>query len=217
MSHPIHHLPDPQRFAVNQERQRHDQALYRYGEYAMFVLMWTIHDHHAGLVDRCPTCYQSYGKIAKAYGQPSVNKCADCFGTTFEGGFKARVVRPSLWDYNEPDYREHNRGEVIIATASIQSTSDFKMGTGDHIFRADGTRWQMRSVGTNHLRTGFEMPTSARSALGFNYGQVSREDETSVSYTIPPTPAEVIAALDLSDVRYPQDFSALEVVRGPLT
>ena len=57
----LHHLPDPQAYAIDQERARHDSALYSFGEYAMFVLMWNIIDHEAGLVDRCPTCYEAYG------------------------------------------------------------------------------------------------------------------------------------------------------------
>lgn len=216
MSHPVHHLPDPQRYAVAQERQRHDGALWSFGEYAMFVLLWNITDHDAGLVERCGACFTAYGKIAEAYGQPAVNSCDACYGTTFEGGFKARIVRPSLWDFNEADYKDHARGEVTISTASIQSTGDFRMRTGDIIIRANGTRWKMRSLGTNHLRTGFETPAGPRTAIGYNYGQATLEDTSSVSHLIPPTDAVVTAALDVSMERYPRDFSALEVVRGAL-
>jgi hypothetical protein len=75
----------------------------------------------------------------------------------------------------------------------------------------------MRSVGTNHLRTGFQMPTGERTALGYNYGQVGLEDESSVAYTIPPLPSPLLnATLDVVGVRYPKDFSALEQIRGPL-
>lgn len=216
MTHPVHHLPDPQGFAVDQERQRHEQALYRFGEYAMFVLMWNLLDHERGLVARCPTCYESYGKTAEAYGQSAVQDCPDCFGTTFEGGYKARIVRPALWDFNEEDYREAVRGLTVVATATIQSTSDFRLRTGDHVFRADGTRWLMRTVSTNHLRTGFEMPNRDRTALGYNYGQVNRQDETSVAFLIPPDAATLTSALDIPGTRYPADFSAIEDVRGPL-
>jgi hypothetical protein len=208
--------PDPQEHAVAQERSRHDQALASFGEYVMFVLMWRIDDHEAGLVDRCPRCYEAYGKTAEAYGQPAQERCPECFGTTFEGGWKARIVRPSLWDYNEEEDRQHARGEVEVATATVQSTSDFRLRTGDHLFRGDGTRWMMRTVSTNNLRTGFQIPSRQRSALGFNYGQVSLEDESSTPYLIPPSPAEVKEMLDLSHLRHPTDFSAVEEIRGPL-
>lgn len=212
-----YHLPDPQRYAANQESQRHDQALYSFGEYSMFILFWNIDDFNEGTVARCPECYVAYGKIAQAYGQPANSRCGTCYGTTFDGGFKAKIVRPSLWDFNLDDYRDGARGQVTVATSSVQSTSDFRMSSGDIIIRADGVRWMVRSVGTNHLRTGFEMPTSDRSAIGYNYGQVSREDEDSVLYEIPPLTPDAQRLLDISGSRYPQDFSALEIVRAPLT
>lgn len=214
--HEVHHLPDPQTYAVDQERMRHDGALWAFGEYAMFILFWNITDHERGLVARCSKCYAAYGKIAEAYGQPAVNECSRCFGTSFEGGYKAKIVRPSLWDFNLEDYKDSPRGEVLVASASVQTTADFRMRTGDVIVRADNVRWRMRSTGTNHLRTGFELPTGDRSALGYNYGQVIREDEDSVVYTIPPGPAEIRSSLDVVGTRYPKDFATLEVVRGPL-
>lgn len=183
-------LPDDQDYAVEQERYRHDQALAFYGENALFVLMWRLEDHEKGLVDRCPTCYVALGKIAEVYGQAAREKCSDCFGTTFEGGWKAKIVRLSLWDANEKDYREKARGETEVSTASIQAPSDFRLRTGDYIFRGDGTRWRMQTVSTNHLRTGFEMPSAARTAAGWNYGQCILEDESSVAYMIEPTPSE---------------------------
>lgn len=211
-----HHLPDPQGYAVAQEQARHDGALFAYGEYSMFVLMWRSEDHEAGLVDRCLTCFEAYGKIAKAYGQSPIKDCPECFGTTFEGGFKARLVRESLWDFNEPANRVHVRGEVEVATASIQSTSDFRMRTGDHIFRGDGTRWTMRTIGTNHLRTGFGMPGPDRTPLGYNFGQVDLQDRDHVVYSIPPEGTTLAARLDVTGTRLPVDYTDLEIIRGPI-
>lgn len=219
MGYPIHeiHVPDPQRFAVDQERFRHDGALYQYGEYATFVLMWSLPDFEAGLVDRCPKCYVAVDRAAEAYGQPARRKCDSCFGTTFEGGYRAKIVRPSLWDHNERDRREHVKGEIEVSTASVQSTADFQMRTGDYIIRADNGRWQVRSKGTNHLRTGFETPTGIRTALGYNFGQVTLEDQAAVVYTIPPVSADEVALLlDQSGRRAPVDFTTFDEVRGPL-
>lgn len=190
---PIWH-PDPQMYAIEQERYRHDQAMASYGEYALFVLMWKLEDHQIGLVARCPTCYGIEGakarKTAEAYNQPTQRKCPDCFGTTFEGGWKAKVVRLSLWDVNEVDHAYRQRGEIERATASIQAPSDFRLRTGDYIFRGDETRWRMQTISTNHLRTGFLMPTAVRTPVGYNFGQVMLEDESSVAYMIEPTPEE---------------------------
>src|SRR6478609_414109 len=52
-----YYLRDRQNWAVEQERMRHDEALYSIGEYAIFVLMWHIQDLTAGLVQRCSRCY----------------------------------------------------------------------------------------------------------------------------------------------------------------
>lgn len=209
-------LPDPQEYAIEQQRASHDQALAHFGEYAVFVLMWKLADHEKGLVGRCPTCYLNRGDIAETYGQAAQEKCPDCFGTTFEGGYKARIVRLSLWDANEEDIRENKRGQIEISTASIQSTSDFRLRTGDFIFRGDGTRWRMQNVSTNHLRTGFMMPTKDRTPVGYNFGQVMREDPSSVAYEIAPSPQD-LRDIDLINQRYPADFSDIEDIRGSLT
>ena len=217
--YPVHdiHVPNPQPYAVTQERFRHDGALYQWGEYAIFVLLWNVADHEAGLVARCQDCYVAYGRIAEAYGQPARRKCPTCFGTTFQGGYRATIVRPTIWDYNEKDHREHSRGEVIVSTASVQTTSDFQLRTGDYIIRADNGRWQVRSKSTNNLRTGFETPSAASAPLGYNFGQVSLEDKDSVAHTIPPVDAaEVRTLLSVVDQRRPSDFSEFDDLRGPL-
>jgi len=210
-----HWQPDPQAYAIDQERYRHDGALDRYGEYSLFVLLWRVADFKAGLVVRCPTCYTAYGKAAEVYQQAPKRECADCFGTTFQGGVKAKVVRTSIWDVNEEEDREAARGEVTVQTATVQSTSDFRLRKGDYVLRADGTRWQARSLGGNALRTGFWHP-ERRTEVGFNYASVTREDASSVAYTIAPTDPVTIATLDVSGARYPVDFTSLEVINGPL-
>jgi hypothetical protein len=82
-----YYLREPQRWAVDQERQRHLQALYTVGEWTMFCLMWNLEDFQNGLVTRCSVCYN---RSSQAYKQGERNKCPDCFGTTFEGGFRAQ-------------------------------------------------------------------------------------------------------------------------------
>lgn len=208
-------LPDPQGYEVEQERYRHDQAMNLYGEYAIFVLLWRIWDHEAGLVDRCPECFTAYGKIAEVYKQPAKRECVSCFGTTFEGGIKAKIVRTSLWDVTEEDEHTGQRGEEKAQSAAVQSTSDFRLRHGDYVFRADGTRWKMRTVSTNRVRSGFQMP-EGRAEIGFNYGQVQREDESSVAFLIPPSTDELIDIADRFGVRYPPDFTAYEEINGPL-
>lgn len=205
-------MPDAQDFAISQVALRHENALTLFGEYAMFVLLWRIADHNKGLVERCSVCWDD---IAEAYGQSPREKCEGCFGTTFEGGFKARIIRPSLWDANEAANVSHRRGETETANTSIQTTEDFRARSGDFVFRADGTRWRIQSLSTNHLRTGFMMPSVPRTSVGFNFGQVMLEDRSSVAYTIPPGD-DAFEAMDLMHTHHPRDFSDYEIIRGSL-
>lgn len=206
--------PDPQHYAIYQEQWRHDQALYAYGEYAFFCLLWRIRDHQNGLVGRCPTCYLSRGKIAETYGQAAQERCPDCFGTSFEGGYKALVVRPMIFSTDEESEDVSARGIVIRQTATLQTTSDIDL-VEDFMFRADGSRWQVEGASSTKLTTGFEYRNTGEHGLGAVVRAV-REDESSVAYMIPPDTATVIALLDRTHFRTPLDFSAVEDVRGPL-
>jgi hypothetical protein len=212
-----YHLPDRQQYAVAQERQRHTQALYGYGEYAMFCLLWNREDYDNGLVGSCLRCVIPRGVVADVYQQASDSKCLECFGTGYEGGYKAKIVRPSLWDYTEESYDNAARGNVKTHSASVQTTADFKMRSGDYIFRGDLSRWQMRTQATNHLRTGFDpVDPHGGDALGYNFGTVVREDPDSIIYSVPPTPAALAALLDVEHAHYPLNFTAVEEIRAPL-
>ncbi len=211
-----HWVRDPQLYAVEQERSRHNQALFSYGEYAIFVLMWRVQDHNAGLVQRCHRCYLAQGKVAEAYGQGKQNKCPDCFGTTFEGGYKAILVRQSIWSFTEETDTTHRRGKMRMASATVQSTNDFLIRSGDYAFKGDGSRYQTKTPGTVYLSTGFQVGSLERQVVGANIANIVKEDPDSVAHLIPPTREDVVAALDVSGFRYPLDFSAIEDIRGPL-
>jgi hypothetical protein len=228
---PRHWIRTPQRWAIDQERDRHLDALYQWGEYAIFVLLWNIVDFEAGLVDRCPTCYIPYGKITDAYGQAAQERCPDCYGTTFEGGYRAVIVRPSLWrgigaDESNP---EAPRGTTFISTHTIQSTYDFLMRSRDYVFRGDGSRWIISGPADTNLATGFEVKTYPADTIdGWNIATARQEDKSSVAYDIRPPEADLIGILNLPvEVRLPIDFLHgyddgyeqqwdVEEIRGPL-
>lgn len=210
-----YYVRETQPWAVQQENQRHDQALYTVGEYAMFVLMWHNFDFEAGLVQRCTRCYVSVGKIAEVYKQPSKNRCLDCFGTTYEGGYKARIIRPAIFSDTNEEEQTDRRGKIHPQVASIESTSDFRIRRGDFAFRADGTRWWLRGAEVVRLRSGFGYPSQANSGLNINISQANLEDDDTVAYEIPPTAAELLVILSLP-VRQPADFAAFEDIRAPL-
>lgn len=216
-----HHLPDPQNWAIDQERMRHDQALYEFGEYVFFILMWNEIDLKAGRVARCTRCFGGTivdERVAAVYKQPVESSCPECWGTTFEGGYKARIVRPSLWDFSEDRDSNGRRGFTVNATGAIQSTSDFQMRSGDHVVRGDGTRWMVQSLSAPHLRTGFQTPTNIGNTVAFNYGNAVKEDPSATVFLMPPalTPSQLFAILNPAHPHYPVDFSDQEDIRGPL-
>jgi len=217
VDHKVYQLPDPQRYALDQERQRHIEALYRLGEYAMFVLMWNLRDFDKGLVTRCSTCWGADASMkrrtAEVYKQAEKNDCPDCFGTTFEGGWKAKIIRPSLWDFGEDLDADGRRGQTITSAAAVQSTHDFQMHTGDYILRGDGNRWRVSSMSSIHLRVGFEVPLAERNIIAFNFGQAMREDESSPSYSLTPDTTGLREILDVTRPRFPLDLTDFEDFR----
>lgn len=225
MAHPVlkYHLPNRQPWAVEQMQGRHNDALYRFGEYSMFVLLWKLRDFSAGYVARCTNCQVAAEAginqdILDVYKQSPEHNCPVCLNTTFEGGYKAKIIRPSLWDFSEDVEQDNRRGVINTAQAAVQSTPDFRMDVGDYIIRADGTRWNVQSLATNHLRTGFEYPMKSETILGFNYGRCVKEDPSSVAFEVAPKdPSIVRSILDLGpNTRFPVDFAAYEDVRADL-
>lgn len=218
------HLPQRQPWAREHERKSHEEALNAFGEYTLFVLMWDISDFEAGRVDRCPRC-QTIGAanptnaeaIFDTFKAPVEDRCPVCFGTTFEGGWKAKLVRPAIWDYTEEKWDKTARGYVTNNVGSIQSTSDFFMTDGDYAFRADGTRWQVTGAQNSRIVDGFGHPSRADNNLGINYSNAVREDPSTVAYTISPkTRTELTALLDRVGQHQPLDYRSLDQIRGPI-
>ena len=210
--------PDPQPWAITQEKQRQTEAVYRWGEYVVFALMWRVQDFAAGLVDRCPDCYTAYGLVAEVFDQPAKAKCPTCFGTTFDGGYRALLVRPVLWgNASEIDQRRGRRGEDFIATVRVQvPADDFQLRTDDYIFRSDGTRWQIKSFDSTTAHTGFGPKVGRDDNLSFQMPEVAMEDPSTVAYLMPPD-APTLASRLTAPGRFPESFADLENVRGPLT
>lgn len=211
-------LPDAQDFAIEQEVIRHNQALYMYGEYAILVMLWHAEDHKAGLVERCPECYVAYGAVAKAFGQSARSDCPACFGTTFEGGYRAKVVRPIMFTITADNAVEPGaRGEHYPQVASIQIPSDVRVRDNDIVIRSDNGRWRVDGALYNPLASGFRHMSISNGTVGYQFAPVRREDETTPAYVIDPTdPAEVRALLDAQYPRRPLDYSDFDDVRGPL-
>lgn len=217
MTHEVqpYYVREPQNWAVEQERMRHIQPMYTVGELAMFVLLWTIRDFEVGRVVRCDQCYTSRGVIAEAYGQPSKNKCPYCYGTTFDGGFRAVIVRPVMINDTDPNQQFQNRGVPETEDINVETTPDFQINSGDYLFRATGERFALRAPSRNTLRSGFMAPYQADTKISYAALRASREDETSAAYIIPPDAHRLDQILTLYS-RLPYAFADKEITRDAL-
>jgi hypothetical protein len=211
---------DVQRWAISEERRRHVQALWQYGELAVFCLMWTAADNAAGLVARCQRCFANPSlnvedRIAASYGQGNQYACTDCFGTQFEGGYRALIVRPAIFNDMDKGQTKSSKCVVQPGTLGIETTPDFRVRPGDYCFRSDGDRFQLRQPKRTTLRTGFATPWQQDAAIDYNQLNAALEDPASVAYQIPPAQAELAQVLG-TYTRLPADFSWFEVIRAPL-
>jgi hypothetical protein len=215
-----YYVRDPQGWAIEQERMRHDQALYQIGEMSIFILMWTELDFKNGLVNRCKICYASsdpiQNRIAAVYNQPTKNRCPDCFGTTFEGGYRARIVRPVvITDVDETENLDR-RGSTHPADINVETTWDFRSRNGDYLVRSDGSRWRLDTPQRTTLRSGFGHPTQLTTEISYGNIRGHLEELTTVSYLIPPTNVLQFGPELRGVQHYPPQFPELEDVRGSL-
>lgn len=206
---------------MQQERQRHDEALFWLGEYAFIALMWHTVDFELGLIGRCNTCFNTtntlQNRITAVYNQPTRNLCPDCYGTTYEGGIRALIVRPFMFADTDESEKQDRRGSVHPMSLSGETTWDFRSYQGDYVFRQDGTRYRVTTQpNRNTVRTGFAHPSQSATTLGYARMQLAYEEPTTVAYTIPPSGSSIEALLDITGLQQPINWSAVEVINGPL-
>jgi len=139
----------------------------------------------------------------------------NCYGTTFQGGIKAQLIRPSIWNFEEKHQKQDVKAVIEPQSAQVQSTSDFRMQTHDYVFRGDGSRFQVQSMEGDHLVTGFGVSSHSLNIINYSY-QMIRENASSPAYLIPPDPNTLISLLGGYYARTVSDFTSLEFVHGPL-
>lgn len=210
-----------QDWAIQQERQRHDESVYWLGEYAFVALMWHTVDFELGLVGRCHTCFQTgdpiQDRITAVYKQPTKQLCPDCYGTTYEGGYRALLVRPFIFTDADESEKQDRRGSVHPMALNAESTWDFRSYEGDYVFRSDGSRYRVTTQPQRTtLRTGFAHPSQQATTLGYGRMSLGYEEPNTVAYTIAPTGDALASLLTLSAPEQPVDFTSVEVIRGPL-
>lgn len=231
---------DVQHFAIAQERQRHAQALWQYGELVMFCLLWRPKDIDAGLARRCTRCFNpgsvipvtpaqpDYGavvesQISAAYGQSQQYRCPLCYGTQVIAaqaaevpGVRALLVRPAILTDTDQNQQRSAKGVVNPGTVNVQATPDFRAHTYDYLFRSDGRRYQLTMPRRTTLRTGFATPWQQTAAIDYNLMQAALEDpQASVAYLIPPA-ADLLAQALGTYTRIPISYAWIEQINGPL-
>lgn len=216
------HLPQREPYARATERRSHDESIFGFGEYALFILLWNTEDFKAGRVERCSRCIGLSGATDEAaalifdtFKAPAEDQCPNCYGTTFEGGWKAKIVRPSIWQYAEEVWSQTARGMVNNLSGSVQTPSDFFMRRHDVILRADGTRWRTADGTPARIMDGFGTASRVDSNLGYTYGNVSRDESTTLMIE-PTTRTELTALLESVGHHWPTDTSGVDQIRGPL-
>lgn len=188
-----------QPWAESHIRASHLDALLRYGEMAMYLLLWRSEDYERGEVERCPVCVVG-NRLAIGYDDTPNPYCHDCLGTTFEGGWRARIVRPTIVSDRDLETRQDRRlGEHERESLNLQTTSDFYVRTGDYMLRGDGSRYRLSQGQTEVIRSCFHRPSQVEST-GWQVIQAMLEaDANAVVYQMPPTDAEVADRLAQAD------------------
>lgn len=69
--------------------------------------IWTLQDLHDGLVRRCPVCWDEVNHQSK---RP--NDCPNCYGTTYEGGYRPVEIRRVVVLENANQDTEYDRDGV---------------------------------------------------------------------------------------------------------
>lgn len=215
------YVRDTQNWAIEQERQRHDEALFWLGEYCFIALMWHTVDFELGLIGRCNTCFDTGNnvndRITAVYKQPTRYLCPDCYGTTYEGGIRALLVRHFLLADADESEKQDKRGSVHPSALSGETTWDFRSYEGDYLFRQDGTRYRvLTQPRRTTVRTGFAHPGQAESSLGYGRVSLGYEEPGTVAYTIPPDGPTLASLLNVGPIQQPIDWSSVEVINGPL-
>ena len=207
-------LQNPHDYAIEQEKLRHNDALTWLGEMTAWICLWSVRDFQKGLVERCSVCYLPLGAIADTYKQVPSQSCPNCYGTTFEGGVRAIVYRPGLWDQVRAKEEVEKRGLAVRQTARVNIPSDLEMRDNDFAVRADGTRWKIEQPVNQGIVTGFASVSDWKRTVG-TYCESQLLDQTSIAYLIPVN----LAYLNGNDGWIPQlpfPVSPPDLINGPL-
>lgn len=191
-------------------------TLFKFGEWVLVVLMWSLADFEDGLVDRCSVCYTAAGRLAEVYQQPNKRLCPSCYGTTFEGGIRALVRRPALVIDDDVDEAPSKHGVREVQSARADIWVDFTLRTNDYLIRSDNSRYQVHVPAMDTLYHGYGFVAPAFTGM-CQQVSINLEDRSSVVYLVPPGDnTDIFDLLDPTGEHFEFEQSLDLQVNGPL-
>jgi len=162
-------------FAEVDQQRFHSEALQWYGEQIVVRQLWRAEDAALGLVGYCQQCQDSpnptspnssiQSRVGNVYRQTGNSYCPNCYGTTFNGGFKPTCYHLYMLAADTPEVRANlSTGQYWKDNPSVQLSWYPEIRVGDLIVRvtswngdspaATGDRFIASTVNVQTIRTG---------------------------------------------------------------
>jgi hypothetical protein len=159
---------------VDQQRF-HSEALQWFGEQIIVRQLWRAEDAAIGLVDYCQQCQDSpdptnpsasvQSRVSNVYRQSGNSFCPNCFGTTFNGGFKPTCYHLYMLAADTAQERANlSTGQFWRNNPTIQMSWYPEIRVGDLLVRVNswdgdtptalGERFEVSTVNVQTIRTG---------------------------------------------------------------
>lgn len=159
---------------VDQQRF-HSEALQWFGEQIIVRQLWRAEDAALGLVGYCQQCQDSpnpaspspsvQSRVSSVYRQSGNSYCPNCFGTTFDGGFKTTCYHLYMLAADTPQMRANlSTGQFWRDNPTVQMSWFPEIRVGDLLVRvsawdgdnptATGDRFEVSTVSVQSVRTG---------------------------------------------------------------
>jgi hypothetical protein len=159
---------------IDQQRF-HSETLEWYGEQCVVRQVWRAEDAVLGLVDYCQVCQDSPNpttpsasiqrRVSNVYRQTGNSYCYNCYGTTFNGGFKITNYHLYMLASDTPQLRQNlTTGQFWKENPSVQFAWYPEIRVGDLVVRVNqwngdspaltGDRFIVSSVNVQTIRTG---------------------------------------------------------------
>jgi len=159
---------------IDQQRF-HNEALQLFGEQVIVRQLWRAEDAALGLVGYCQECQDSPNpsipntsiqqRVSNVYRQTGNSWCPNCYGTTFNGGFKPTCYHLYMLAADTPQNRQNlTTGQFWKDNPSVQFGWYPEIRVGDIVIRvtswngdnptATGDRFIVSTVNVQTVRTG---------------------------------------------------------------